>query len=137
MMGIMDDELDIDTAQNEEDKEAAIRAKESKTWRILRLSAKSKLAAFDKIDDGKNLKILFEEPSQPAEGTPQTLEGTPQTAETTTKPSTEEEPTEQGQGQGQDAGLTTTAENGESNTANPEPNPAESNNAEEADTQAT
>ncbi|KAL4888569.1 THO complex subunit 1 transcription elongation factor-domain-containing protein [Aspergillus ambiguus] len=89
MMGIMDDELDIDMAQTDEDKGAAVRSKESKTWRILRLSAKSKLAAFDKIEDGKNLKILFEAP-QPAEGTPQPREGTPQTAETT-KPSTAEE----------------------------------------------
>lgn len=67
-MGIMDDELDIDTAHTKEDKDTAIRAKASKTWRILRLSAKGKLAAFDKIDDGKNLKALFEAP-QPLEST--------------------------------------------------------------------
>ncbi|KAK6811414.1 hypothetical protein RU639_012850 [Aspergillus parasiticus] len=90
MMGIMDDELDMDTAQTKEDKENATRAKASKTWRVLRLSAKSKLAAFDKIEDGKNLKLLFEAP-QPSEGTPQVLEGTPQTHETMTKASTEGE----------------------------------------------
>ncbi|KAE8403561.1 THO complex subunit 1 transcription elongation factor-domain-containing protein [Aspergillus pseudonomiae] len=90
MMGIMDDELDRDTAQTKEDKENATRAKASKTWRILRLSAKSKLAAFDKIDDGKNLKLLFEAP-QPSEGTPQVLEGTPQAHDTMMKASTEGE----------------------------------------------
>ncbi|GAB1209537.1 hypothetical protein APSETT445_008318 [Aspergillus pseudonomiae] len=90
MMGIMDDELDMDTAQTKEDKENATRAKASKTWRILRLSAKSKLAAFDKIDDGKNLKLLFEAP-QPSEGTPQVLEGTPQAHDTMMKASTEGE----------------------------------------------
>ena len=89
-MGIMDDELDMDTAQTKEDKENATRAKASKTWRILRLSAKSKLAAFDKIEDGKNLKLLFETP-QPSEGTPQVLEGTPQAHETMTKVSAEGE----------------------------------------------
>ncbi|KAE8373214.1 THO complex subunit 1 transcription elongation factor-domain-containing protein [Aspergillus bertholletiae] len=90
MMGIMDDELDMETAQTKEDRENATRAKASKTWRILRLSAKSKLAAFDKIEDGKNLKLLFEAP-QPSEGTPQVLEGTPQAQETVAKASIEGE----------------------------------------------
>ncbi|KAF7589118.1 hypothetical protein BBP40_004753 [Aspergillus hancockii] len=89
MTGIMDDELDIDTAQTKEDKENATRAKASKTWRILRLSAKTKLAAFDKIEDGKNLKLLFEIP-QPSEGTLHVFEGgTPQAHETMAKASTE------------------------------------------------
>lgn len=74
MMGIMDDEMDIDMAQTPEDKEAALRSKSSKTWRILRLSAKTKLAAFDKIDDGNNMKVLFESPEAPTE-TPQPAEG--------------------------------------------------------------
>lgn len=73
MMGIMDDELDIDTAQGKEDKDHAVRAKASKTWRVLRLSSRAKLGQFDKIDDGKNLKILFESPAAP-EGT-KTAEG--------------------------------------------------------------
>lgn len=74
MMSIMDDEMDIDMAQTPDDKEAALRSKSSKTWRILRLSAKTKLAAFDKIDDGNNLKVLFENP-EPAAETPQHTEG--------------------------------------------------------------
>lgn len=74
MKNIMNDEMDIDMAMTDEDKEAAIRAKSSKTWRILRLAAKSKLSAFDKIDDGKNLEVLFESPAAP-EDTPQATEG--------------------------------------------------------------
>ncbi|KAI9933428.1 THO complex subunit 1 [Aspergillus wentii] len=90
MMGIMDDELDIDMAQTKEEKEDATRAKASKTWRILRLSSRSKLAAFEKIEDGKNLKILFETPQAP-EGTPQAAEGTPKVVEgTAAKPSSTE-----------------------------------------------
>jgi len=52
-------------AQNPEEKEEAIKAKASKTWRTLRLASRSKLNLFDKIDDGKNLKILFETPPVP------------------------------------------------------------------------
>jgi THO complex subunit 1 len=81
MMGIMDDELDIETAHSKEDKESAIRAKASKTWRILRLSAKGKLAAFDKIDDGKNLKALFEAPQPPEGTTPPAQESVSQASE--------------------------------------------------------
>lgn len=62
-MGIMDDEMDVDMANSKEDKDNALQSKASKTWRILRLSSRSKLAAFDKIDDGKNLKALFETPA--------------------------------------------------------------------------
>ncbi|KAJ5144851.1 hypothetical protein N7448_002243 [Penicillium atrosanguineum] len=68
--GILDDEMDIDMAQTADDKEAALSAKSSKLWRILRLSAKTKMAVFDKIDDGNNLNILFEAPA-PAGETPQ------------------------------------------------------------------
>ena len=63
MMGIMDDEMDIDMAQSKEDENYAIQSRASKTWRVLRLSSRNKLAAFDRIEDGKNLKVLFETPS--------------------------------------------------------------------------
>ncbi|KAF9892353.1 hypothetical protein FE257_002130 [Aspergillus nanangensis] len=96
MMKIMDDELDIDTAQTEEDKDNATRAKDSKIWRILRLSAKCKLAAFDKIDDGKNLNALFENP-QPTEGTPQAPEEPAQPADTAPKAFADVEPANLGQ----------------------------------------
>ncbi|RAL13666.1 THO complex subunit THO1/HPR1, partial [Aspergillus homomorphus CBS 101889] len=92
MMSIMDDESDFDNLESKEEKDYALRLKASKTWRILRLSAKSKLAAFDKIEDGKNLKILFAT-AQPSDGTPQALEGTLQASEATAsgKPSAEGE----------------------------------------------
>ncbi|KAJ5403890.1 hypothetical protein N7509_003761 [Penicillium cosmopolitanum] len=70
MMSMLDDDMDIDMAQSQDDKDAALRSKHSKTWRILRLSAKTKLAAFDRIEDGKNLKALFESATAPTE-TPQ------------------------------------------------------------------
>lgn len=62
MRGIMDDELDIDLAVSPDDKAIAEGAKASKSWRILRLCAKSKLAAFDKLDDN-NLQVLFATPT--------------------------------------------------------------------------
>ncbi|KAL4956218.1 THO complex subunit 1 transcription elongation factor-domain-containing protein [Aspergillus filifer] len=78
LMRVIDDvEFDIDTAQTKEEKDTAVQTKASKTWLMLRLSAKNKFAAFDKIDDGKNLKTLFEAPpstestTQPATSTPQ------------------------------------------------------------------
>jgi THO complex subunit 1 len=75
MMGIMDDEMDIDMAQTTDDKGTAEKAKSSKTWRLLRLSVKTKLARFDKFKDGENLNALFESPEAPA-GTPLPTEGT-------------------------------------------------------------
>lgn len=60
LKGIMDDEMDIDMAMTDEDKAIAESAKASKSWRILRLAAKGKLAAFDKIGEGNNLQVLFE-----------------------------------------------------------------------------
>ncbi|KAJ5273582.1 hypothetical protein N7478_008707 [Penicillium angulare] len=72
MMGIMDDEMDIDMAQTPDDKNVAIISKASKTWRVLRLAAKSRLSAFDKIEDGNNLKALFEAPAPPADTPPPT-----------------------------------------------------------------
>lgn len=62
MRGIMDDELDIDLAVSPDDKAIAEGAKASKSWRILRLCAKSKLAAFDKLENN-NLQVLFAAPT--------------------------------------------------------------------------
>ncbi|PGH02372.1 THO complex subunit 1 [Blastomyces parvus] len=65
MRGIADDEFNIDMAQSREEKDEATKARASKTWRTLRLSSRSKLALFDKIEDGNNLKVLFEPPPAP------------------------------------------------------------------------
>ncbi|KAJ5747989.1 uncharacterized protein N7511_009685 [Penicillium nucicola] len=81
LKGIMDDELDLEMAMTDEDKEIAVNSKASKSWRILRLSAKGKLAVFDKIADGNNIKAL---------GSP-AAEGTPQHGEETNEPSTRDE----------------------------------------------
>lgn len=62
MRSIADDDFRIDMSQSSEEKEESAKAKSSKTWRTLRLAARSKLNLFDKIDDGKNLKVLFEPP---------------------------------------------------------------------------
>ncbi|KAF3480771.1 nuclear matrix protein [Arthroderma uncinatum] len=66
MSGITDDDFNIDMAKDEEDKEQSVKAKASKTWRTLRIASRSKLNQLDKIEDGKNLKVLFETPPAPA-----------------------------------------------------------------------
>ncbi|KAM5468182.1 hypothetical protein MauCBS54593_004923 [Microsporum audouinii] len=60
MSGITDDEFNIDMAKDDNEKEEAEKAKASKTWRTLRIASRSKLSHLDKIDDGKNLKVLFD-----------------------------------------------------------------------------
>ncbi|KAL9104743.1 MAG: hypothetical protein Q9163_000355 [Psora crenata] len=57
---IVGDDLDIEMAKNDEEKQLATGARASKLWRALRIASKSKLAMFDKIDDGNNLEALFE-----------------------------------------------------------------------------
>lgn len=64
MMGIVDDEFDIDMAKEPEEKEAAERSKASKVWRTLRLTARSKLLEFEKIEDGKKINLLFASPEE-------------------------------------------------------------------------
>lgn len=57
--GIMDAELDIDMAANEEEKAKATEAKTSKTWRTLRLASRRQFRAFDKVDETGSLDALF------------------------------------------------------------------------------
>jgi THO complex subunit 1 len=64
MMGIVDDDFDIDMAKDKDEKEAAERAKASKLWRTLRLASRSKLLEFEKIEDGKKINLLFETPAE-------------------------------------------------------------------------
>ncbi|BDD54944.1 THO complex subunit 1 [Monascus purpureus] len=66
---IANDDLDLEMAQTKEETDNISRAKTSKTWCVLRLSLKSKLSAFEKIDDGKNIRLLVETP-QATEGVP-------------------------------------------------------------------
>ncbi|PGH11436.1 hypothetical protein AJ80_07115 [Polytolypa hystricis UAMH7299] len=60
--GIADDEFNIEMAQTQEEKDEHAKEKASKTWRTLRLASRSKLNLLEKIEDGKNLNILFEPP---------------------------------------------------------------------------
>jgi THO complex subunit 1 len=58
LKGIANDELDIEMAMTDEDKDLLTSLKASKMWRALRIASKSKLNLFEKIEDGKNLGIL-------------------------------------------------------------------------------
>lgn len=73
--GIADDEFNVDTAQTSDEKENAVNAKASKIWRTLRLASRSKLALFEKIDNGKNLEALFESRDGPEESAKSAEEG--------------------------------------------------------------
>ncbi len=57
---IADDDFEIEMAKTDEEKRLATDARASKLWRTLRIASKNKLNLFDKIDDGNNLKILFD-----------------------------------------------------------------------------
>lgn len=58
---IADDDFEIDMPTNDQTKSAAIAGKSSKSWRALRIASRSKLAAFDKIDDPKKVEVIFQE----------------------------------------------------------------------------
>ncbi|KAL1953543.1 hypothetical protein VTO42DRAFT_2620 [Malbranchea cinnamomea] len=85
MPGILDDEFNIDMAQTSEEKEESMKAKASKMWRTLRLAARTKLHLLDKIEDGKNLKVLFEGPASQTPAQPH------MSADNTTKNRTSDE----------------------------------------------
>ena len=67
---IADDEFDAQMAKTEEDKQLAMNARASKLWRTLRIASKNRFALFDKIDDGNNLRALFEVPEEEKNGQP-------------------------------------------------------------------
>lgn len=58
---IADDDFEIEMPTNDQTKAAAVAGKASKSWRALRIAARTKLAAFDKIEDPKKVDIVFEE----------------------------------------------------------------------------
>lgn len=62
MKSIDSDELDKEMATTEEEKRAIEQAVLSKTWKLLRVASKTKLALFDKINNGKELHNLFQTP---------------------------------------------------------------------------
>ncbi|KAI4174108.1 MAG: hypothetical protein LQ343_002554 [Gyalolechia ehrenbergii] len=64
---IMEDEFDMDMAKTDEERENAAVAKASKMWRALRIASKSRLNMFDKLEEGKGLDPLLDEPV-PAQG---------------------------------------------------------------------
>ena len=57
---IAEDQSNVKMAKNEEEKQLALGARASKLWRTLRIASRSRLNVFDRIDDGANLKPLFE-----------------------------------------------------------------------------
>lgn len=58
---IATDDLDLDFATTEKEKTQLLESKASKTWRALRIARRSKLAAFDKIEDWRNVDSIFQE----------------------------------------------------------------------------
>ena len=59
-MSIAEDEFDFSRAQDEEEKQLALVAKASKSWRALRIVSRSRLNIFDKIDNNaQDLSALF------------------------------------------------------------------------------
>ncbi|RYP92263.1 hypothetical protein DL770_001576 [Monosporascus sp. CRB-9-2] len=58
---IAGDDLDMDFATTEKEKSELLESKASKTWRALRIARRSRLAAFDKIDDWQNVEAIFQE----------------------------------------------------------------------------
>ena len=58
---ITDDEFEVQTAKSEEEKRLVLNARASKVWRLLRIVHRSKFNLFDRIDDGNNIRVLFED----------------------------------------------------------------------------
>lgn len=58
------DDMDIDMAKDEEEKNTAIDAKTSKSWRTLRLASTTKLVAFDKIEKSDKIDVVFQDDSK-------------------------------------------------------------------------
>ena len=54
-------DLDLDFAATDEEKQALEESKAGKLWRTLRITSKTKLNLFEKLDDGGSLNILIEE----------------------------------------------------------------------------
>jgi THO complex subunit 1 len=57
--GIEMDQMDIDMARDDEQRNAAIEMKASKSWRALRIASATKLVAFDKIENADKIDEIF------------------------------------------------------------------------------
>ena len=57
-------DLDLEMAMNDDEKRSIEELKASQKWKALRIASRVKLRLFDKLDDGKNLGLLLNEPSK-------------------------------------------------------------------------
>ncbi len=63
------DDLEIQMPTSQETKEAAINSKASKSWRALRIASKTKLAAFEKIQENlKEFDVIFQDDEPERDG---------------------------------------------------------------------
>lgn len=51
----------MQTAKSEDEKRLGLSARASKLWRLLRIVHRSKFNLVDRIDDGNNIQVLFED----------------------------------------------------------------------------
>ncbi|KAI1331310.1 THO complex subunit 1 transcription elongation factor-domain-containing protein [Xylariaceae sp. FL0255] len=58
---IANDDLDLEMARDEKEKTELLESKASKTWRALRIARRSRLAAFDKVDDWQKVDAIFQD----------------------------------------------------------------------------
>lgn len=55
------DDMDIDMAANDEEKNAAVESKASKSWRALRIASTTNLSGFDKIERSDKIDEIFKD----------------------------------------------------------------------------
>ncbi|KAK8192603.1 hypothetical protein M8818_007773 [Zalaria obscura] len=65
--GIEGDDLDLEMAMTDEETQSLQAAKSSKTWRALRLAARTTLSKLDKVETGKSLPEIFKDEEKPEE----------------------------------------------------------------------
>lgn len=64
---LAEDDFNLEMAKTDQEKEAALTAKESKTWRVLRIASQTRMKDLDKIEDTSDLEALFFGPMPPIE----------------------------------------------------------------------
>ncbi len=63
---IAEEDLEIDMPRTDQSRADAIERKASKTWRALRIASRTKMSAFDRIEDDSRIDAVFAAGSQPA-----------------------------------------------------------------------